>query len=155
MAPHPDSLLDFDRARRKALIQDVLGLITGEPADLLPFEEVRRQLRLHNSHFIGLHEVPLDMIVGSVGRYRDFTRTFLPRRDSLRARWAAVDDRVKTSGLPPVELYQVGGAYFVRDGNHRVSIAHAQHAPSIEAFVWQYDTEVPVDPETDLDDLLI
>jgi len=156
MAPHPDSLLDFDRARRKALIQDVLGLITGESADLLPFEEVRRQLRLHNSHFIGLHEVPLDMIVGSVGRYRDFTRTFLPRRDSLRARWAAVDDRVKTSGgLPPVELYQVGDAYFVRDGNHRVSIAHAQHAPSIEAFVWEYDTEVPVDPETDLDDLLI
>jgi hypothetical protein len=74
----------------------------------------------------------------------------------LRARWAAVDDRVKTSGgLPPVELYQVGDAYFVRDGNHRVSIAHAQDSPSIEAFVWEYDTEVPVDPETDLDDLLI
>lgn len=155
MAPHPDSLLDFDRARRKALVREVLGLITGEPADLLPFEEVRRQLRLHNSHFRGLHEVPLDVIVGSVGRYRDFTRTFFPRSDSLRSRWAAVDDRVRTSGLPPVELYQVGGAYFVRDGNHRVSIARAQNSPGIEAFVWEYDTEVSVDPEINLDDLLI
>ena len=155
MPPQPDSLQDFDRARRKALVQDVLGLIAQKSSDLLPFEEVRRQLRLQNSHFVGLQEVPLDQIVGSVGRYRDFTRTFLPRRDELRQRWASVEDQVKTGGLPPVKLYQVGDTYYVLDGNHRISIARAQDASSIEAYVWEFETGVRLNPGLELDDLLI
>jgi hypothetical protein len=156
MTPQLESLRDFDRARRKALVQRILGSFSHRSLDLMPFEQVREQLRLSNRHFRGLHEIPLDQIVGSVGRYHDFTRTFLPRSDELRERWAAVEDRVVTGGgLPPVELYQVGDAYFVRDGNHRVSVARAQGAPSIEAYVWEYPTPVPVAPEDDLDDLLI
>jgi hypothetical protein len=136
MSPHRDSLRDFDRARRKAFVQGILSLFTRRPLDLLPYDQVREQLRLHSRRFRGLQEVPLDEIVGSVGRYRDFTRTFLPRSNDLRERWATVEDRVKEGGLPPVELYQVGDAYFVRDGNHRVSVARVQGAPSIEAYVW-------------------
>jgi len=137
MSPHRDSLRDFDRARRKAFIQGILSLFTRRSLDLLPYDQVREQLRLYSRRFRGLQEVPLDQIVGSVGRYRDFTRTFLPRSDDLRERWATVEDRVKEGGLPPVELYQVGDAYFVRDGNHRVSVARVQGAPSIEAYVWE------------------
>ena len=156
MTPQRESLRDFDRARRKAFVQRILGFFTRRSPDLLPFEQVREQLRLSNQHFRGLQEVPLDQIVGSVGRYQDFTRTFLPRSDELRERWAAVEDQVVTGGgLPPVELYRVGDAYFVRDGNHRVSVARAQDAPSIEAYVWEYATPVPLSPEDDLDDLLI
>jgi len=132
MISHRDSLRDFDRARRKAFIQAVLNLIKKKSSDLLPFDEVRAQLRLRNPRYKGLQEVPLDQIVGSVGRYRDFTRTFLPRIADLRERWAAVEDRVKEGGLPPVELYKVGEAYFVRDGNHRVSVARAQGVPEID-----------------------
>ncbi|MCJ7622612.1 MAG: hypothetical protein MUO76_03845 [Anaerolineaceae bacterium] len=116
---------------------------------------MREQLRLRDHHFKGLQEVPLDLIVGSVGRYQDFTRTFLPRSDGLRERWAAVEDRVKEGGLPLVELYQVGEAYFVRDGNHRVSVARSLGAPDIEAFVWEYPSLVRISPDDDLDDLLI
>lgn len=155
MTPHRDSLLDFDRARRKAFVQSILSLITHKSLDLLPFEQVREQLRLRNRNFKGLQEVPLDQIVGSVGRYRDFTRTFLPRSDGLRERWAAVEDRVKEGGLPPVQLYNVGDVYFVRDGNHRVSVARAQDAPTIEAYVWEYPSLVPLNPDDDLDDLFI
>ena len=93
--------------------------------------------------------------MGSVGRYQDFTRTFLPRSDGLRERWAAVQDRVKEGGLPPVELYKVGEGYFVRDGNHRISVARAQSVPDIEAFIWEYPSLVPLSPDDDLDDLLI
>ena len=156
MTPQRESLRDFDRARRKVFVQRILSYFTGRSPDLLPFEQVREQLRLSNQHFRGLREIPLDQIVGSVDRYQDFTRTFLPRSDELRDRWAAVEDRVVTGGgLPPVKLYQVGDAYFVRDGNHRVSVARAQDAPSIEAYVWEYATPVPLAPEDDLDDLLI
>jgi hypothetical protein len=155
MTPHRDSLHDFDSARRKVFVQRILAYITRQSIDLLPFEQVREQLRLRDRHYRGLHEVPLDQIVGSVGRYQDFTRTFLPRRDELRERWAAVEDRVKEGGLPPVELYKVGEVYFVRDGNHRISVARAQRVPDIEAFVWEYPSLVPLSPDDDLDDLLI
>ena len=155
MASHRDSLRDFDSARRRAFIQRILALVTRESLDLLPFEQVREQLHLRDHYSLGLQEVPLDQIVGSVGRYRDFTRTFLPRSDGLRERWAAVEDRGKEGGLPPVELYKVGEAYFVRDGNHRVSVARAQGGPDIEAFVWEYPSLVPLSPADDLDDLLI
>ena len=155
MTTHRDSLRDFDIARRKAFVQRILAFVTRQPLDLLPFEQVREQLRLRDRHFRGLQEVPLDQIVGSVGRYQDFTRTFLPRSDGLRERWAAVEDQVKAGGLPPVELYKVGETYFVRDGNHRVSVARAQNVPDIEAFVWEYPSLVPLSPDNDLDDLLI
>jgi len=152
---HLDSLRDFDRARRKAFIQQILSLITGQSQDLLSFEEVQKRLRLRNRNYRGLQQVPLDRIVGSVGRYRDFTRTFLPRGGGLRERWAAVEDRVKEGGLPPVELFLVGDVYFVRDGNHRVSIARTQGAPTIEAYVWEYPSRVPLGPDVDPDDLFI
>ncbi len=155
MAPHPQSLRDFDRSRRKAFIQSVLNLVQSKSLELLPFEKVREQLRLRNPQYRGLQEVPLDQIVGSVGRYRDFTRTFLPRKDELRERWATVQDRVREGGLPPVSLFKVGDAYFVRDGNHRVSVARAQKAPTIQAYVWEYPSLVPLKPDDDLDALLI
>lgn len=155
MTPHRNSLRDFDSARRKAFVQKILAFVTHQSLDLLPFEQVREQLRLHDRHFRGLHEVPLNQIVGSVGRYQDFTRTFLPRSDGLRERWAAVEDRVKEGGLPPVELYKVGEAYFVRDGNHRISVARSQNVPDIEAFVWEFPSLVPLSPDDDLDDMLI
>jgi hypothetical protein len=122
---------------------------------LLPFEQVRKQFRLRDHHFRGLQEVPLDQIVGSVGRNQDFTRTFLPRSDGLRERWGAVEDRVKKGGLPPVELYKVGDTYFVRDGNHRVSVARTQSVPYIDPFVREYTSLVTLSPGDDLDDLLI
>ena len=154
MTPKRESLFDFDRARRKAFVQSILNLITRKSLDLLPFGDVREQLRLRNSHFRGLQDVPLDQIVGSVGRYRDFTRTFLPRLNELRERWARVEDQMREGGLAPIELYKVGDAYFVRDGNHRVSVARTQNAPSIEAYVWEYPSLVPLGPNDNLDDLL-
>jgi hypothetical protein len=126
MTNHRESLRDFDKSRRKAFVQRILAFITHQSLDLLPFDQVREQLRLRDRHYRGLQEIPLNQIVGSVGRYQDFTRTFLPRSDGLRERWAAVEDRVKAGGLPPVELYKVGEVYFVRDGNHRISVARAQ-----------------------------
>jgi len=146
---------EWKQARRAAFAQDVLSAFTHRPADLLPFEDVRQKLQLHNVRYLGLEDVPLDQIVGSVGRYMDFTRAFFPRQDSMQDRWRRVDQLTMTGGgLPPVELYKVGQAYFVRDGNHRVSVARQHDAPSIQAYVWEYQTRVPLEPNTDVDDLL-
>jgi len=146
---------EWEQARRSSFVQDVLGVFTPRPADLLPFEEVRQKLQLHNVRYLGLQDVPLDHIVGSVGRYKDFNRAFFPRQDELRQRWQRIDRLVTTGGgLPPVELAKVGQAYFVRDGNHRVSVARQHGTPTIEAYVWEYEARVPLEPDTDVDDLL-
>ena len=118
------ALEDFQEARKRAALKEILARFTGEPIRLLDFNDVRDKLRATEGSQKGLREVPLNAIVGSVGRYTEFTREFLPTEKVSEERWArirlaAVDPR----GLPPVELYQIGDAYFVKDGNHRISVA--------------------------------
>lgn len=89
-----------------------------------------------------------------MGRYQDFTRAFSPRKDHLQDRWWLIDRLVTTSGLPPIELYKVGQIYFVRDGNHRVSVARQRNMSTIEAYVCEFETHAPLEPDTDIDALL-
>jgi hypothetical protein len=98
---------------------------------------------------MGTRMVPLDQIVGSVGRYRDFTRSFLPRAGISPERWARIDAIMHSlEGYLPIELYKIGEVYFVRDGNHRVSVARANGLTHIEAYV----TEIETDVDLTLDD---
>ncbi len=143
---------EFNRARQRAFMQDVLASLRNKPVDLLPFEEVRKTLHLGSQTYRGLHDVPLEQIVGSVARYHDFSRAFMPRRDTLRQRWQRV--RKLQGKLKPIDLYQVGDAYFVVDGNHRVSVARQANAPTIQAHVWEYETRVPVESNDSLNDIL-
>jgi hypothetical protein len=146
---------DWKRARRAAFIQDVLATFRQRPVDLLPFEGVRGRLQLHERRYLGLQDVPLDNIIGSVGRYQNFTRDFFPRQDELEGRWRKIDQLVNVGGgLPPIELYKVGNVYFVRDGNHRVSVARQNNAPSIQAYIWEYESRVPLKQDSDVNDLL-
>lgn len=137
-------------------MSDLLSVIRGRPADLLPFEEVREHLRLR--HFVdrGLREVPLEQIVGSLGRAHEFTRAFLPRDESLRDRWTEVSRLAEgQAGYPPVELYKVGDAYFVVDGHHRVSVARFMEAPTIEARVREFLTPVAIEPDDSIEDIVL
>ncbi|MCA9998210.1 MAG: hypothetical protein KDE56_20755 [Anaerolineales bacterium] len=155
MFDYATAIKDFHEARRQARLEELFGRFTGQTLDLLAFDEVRKMLRASSQIERGLQEVPLDAIVGSVGRYRDFTRTFLPKLDSDKERWARVKVAQSRQGLPPIEVYQVGEVYFVKDGNHRVSIARQEGSPTIEAYVTEIQTAVPLTTTTDLDDLII
>lgn len=147
---------DFRNARQRASIQEVIARVMGRSNKLLSYDDVAKKLRLQSRTERGLKNIPLDAIVGSVGRYTDFTRTFLPLQDSDRERWARVKAAMSSGvGLPPIEVYQVGGAYFVLDGNHRVSIARQEGLSSIEAYVTEFKTDIHLTPETNLDDLII
>lgn len=146
---------DFRRARRKADLQEVVAHLTGRPASLLSFSEVRQRLKIEETGKRTLQEIPLDAIVGSVGRYKDFTRKFLPRLESDKERWARVKASVDSMGLQPIDVYQVGQVYFVLDGHHRVSVARQIGAQTILANVIEVHTKVPLSPEDQLDDLII
>ncbi len=151
-----ESSRHFTQARMGAFWQEVWSFLTGRSIDLLRFEEVKNRLRLRDERNLGLQEIPLDKIVGSVGRYKDFTRTFLPRTNAIRSRWQRLDAMAHgPSGFPPIEVYKIGSVYFVIDGNHRVSVAKQLGAKTIEAFVTELPTAVPIDEHLDPDDLLI
>jgi uncharacterized ParB-like nuclease family protein len=146
---------DFEQAHRAAFIQDMLSLVRYEPVDLLPFELVREKLYLGNKSYLGIQEISLDQIVGSVGRYEDFTRTFMPRKTSTRQRWEHVDSMADSGGWSPIEVYKVSDTYFVRDGNHRVSVARQLGMETIEAEIWEYSTRVPVEADDESDDIIL
>jgi nucleotide-binding universal stress UspA family protein len=150
------AIMDFRRARRKAERERLAALLRGKSADLLAFEEVRRLLKGKTGQYLGLKDIPLDAIVGSVGRYNDFTRSFLPLQDETEQRWARVQIQAdKLQGLPPIEVYQIGDAYFVRDGHHRVSVARQLGATYIQARVTHIETRVPLTPEVQPEDLIL
>jgi nucleotide-binding universal stress UspA family protein len=150
------ALRDFQRARQQAVLQQLLARFSGDGASLLPFQEVERQLHPTGERIThGTQEIQLDKIVGSVARYKDFTRSFLPKRQEDQERWAglraAMDDMV---GLPPIEVYQVGDAYFVQDGNHRVSIARGLGSKTITARVIEIKTRVLLSAADDLNEII-
>ncbi|MFQ5921531.1 MAG: universal stress protein [Anaerolineales bacterium] len=153
---YSQAVRDFRRARRKAALERVLARLAGKSTDLLSYDDVRKKLKGRETSKLELKEISLDSIVGSVGRYRDFSRGFLPRQDSDSGRWARVKVVVtELGGLPPIEVYQIVEAYFVLDGNHRVSVAREVGATHIEAYVRQVRTKVPLSPDVEPDDLII
>ncbi len=151
-----DAQLHFTYARLQADMERVLARLTGKSPDLLSYNEVRKQLKATSMSKQVLKDIPLDAIVGSVGRYTDFTRNFLPLRDSDKVRWATIEVEFDApEGLPPIEVYQIGDAYFVIDGNHRVSVARQIGATHIEALVTEVRTKVRLSPDTQPDDLIL
>jgi nucleotide-binding universal stress UspA family protein len=150
------AIQDFQAARQRASVQEILARITGKSTDLLSYEEVAEKLKLRIRTERGRQQIPLDAIVGSVGRYTDFTRTFLPRRTGDRDRWAGVKTAMEQGqGLPPIDVYKVGEAYFVIDGNHRVSIARQEKFNTIEANVTEVQTSIPITPDIQAEDLIL
>ncbi len=131
---------DWQNARRKVLYKEVVCLIKRCAVDLLSFNEVRDNLHAHQQRFLGLREIPLGKIDGSVGRYDDFDAAFMPRKDFLKERWQGVEMAMRAGKTPPIEVYQVGEDYFVVDGNHRVSVAHQLGLETIEAYVTLFST---------------
>ena len=118
----------------------------GDPkssTETLSFNDVVDALGRRGEHDRGLQLIPLDQIVGSVDKVRDFDRRFRPTSDRSRQRWERLAEKSRMGEyLPPIDVYQLGNLYFVRDGHHRVSVARAQGATEIDAHVVQIDTVV-------------
>ena len=148
--------VDFSQAMQKAFWEELKGFILRRSTPLLPFDKVKDKLEIWFVRDLGIQIVSIDSIVGSESRYRSFTRYFLPLKEDLRERWKKVVQAYYSRlNLPPVELYKVRDAYFVKDGHHRVSVARAKGIRNIEAQVYEYECDVPLDKEIDLEKLAI
>jgi hypothetical protein len=147
---------DFDRARQKALFRELLSVFRREPNELIPYHEVRRRVAPEAESYRGIRPVPVKQIVGSVDRFHDFDRAFLPRQRHTAGRWKNIDRAYHQDvRLPPVQLYKVGDVYFVKDGNHRVSVAREHGVEFIDAEVFEGHIRVPLYASMSPEELLL
>ncbi len=154
-----DAENDFLRLRRKQVLSRLARRMRFEPDDVnlvLPFDEVVSALGYVGERYLGAKVIPLESIVGSVDRTRDFDRKFRPMSPRVRARWQriAVAQR-RGEEVPPIDVYRIGDLHFVRDGHHRVSVAYAMHSSSIEAYVTEVRTRLPATDIRSRGDLIV
>jgi hypothetical protein len=144
--PAQDAQTDFSRARRRQLLARLATRLRREPGDvdlILPFEEVVEALGIRGQRSIGLKNIPLDSIVGTVDRSREFDRSFRPTSKRVRGRWQRIDEAQRRGqAMPPISVYRIGDMHFVKDGHHRVSVARARGRPDIDAYVTEILTDV-------------
>lgn len=134
---------DFTKARNRAWIRELQACLHPDKTRLLSLQDVKKLVKPKNEVYIGVKAVPIQKIIGSEGRYNDFDDCFLPLSNQLKERWVNVDTAHLTDIiLPPVQLYEIAGVYFVRDGNHRVSVAKAQGVEFIDAEIISLQSEM-------------
>ena len=154
MAIESSAMEDFSKAKRKAKFQGLLSALTWKNNNLMSLYEVTSIIKPKSETYLGMRTIPVDKIIGSEGRYHDFSSAFYPKREQLRTRWCRVDTAVMNDIiLPPISVYSLGGYYFVRDGNHRVSVAKSQGVEYIDAEVVELDTEIPIRPGMSMKEL--
>ncbi|AHK29855.1 hypothetical protein OPAG_04676 [Rhodococcus opacus PD630] len=157
--PAADAENDFTRQRRRAELSRLVSWLRREPDDvneILPFDEVVAAVGRVGERSLGLQVIPVNSIVGSVDRTRDFDRFFRPTSTRVRERWqrlAAAQRRGES--VPPIQVYRIGSMHFVSDGHHRVSIAYAMHWSTIDAYVTEIQTKISPDGIAQRGDLVI
>ena len=155
--PQSDAQFDFGRARRHRTFSQLAARLRGEPSDvnvILPFEEVLNALGRRGERRLGQQTIPLDSIVGTVDRGREFDRRFRPTSGRVRTRWERIAAAQRRGeGMPPIDVYRIGEFHFVKDGHHRVSVARALGHKDINAYVTEVLTQVGPDGAIRLRDL--
>lgn len=146
---------DFSKARNKALVNEIQHLLNPEEATLISFTDIKKLLKPKDEVYKGMQVVPIKLIVGSEGRYKDFDNHFFPKSNFLKDRWERIDmAHYQEVTLPPISLYEVGGLYFVRDGNHRVSVAKAMGCENIDAEVVSLQSEIKLKVGSTKEDMI-
>jgi hypothetical protein len=103
---------------------------------------------------VGVRSIPLDKIIGSVDRASEFDRDFHPQRRDSDARMRKLEVAFPNGDFPAISVFEVGGAYFVSDGHHRVALAHRRGQEFIEAEVVQLATNYRLSPDVDIPQLV-
>ncbi|MDR2510180.1 MAG: transcriptional regulator [Spirochaetaceae bacterium] len=138
----------FSKAQWKALVSRFQHFLHPDKDKLLSFNDVKDILRPKHQIYRGMRSVPVNLIIGSEGRYQDFNKCFAPKTHNTRQRWESIAGAsMRDIILPAVQLYEIGGVYFVRDGNHRVSVAAAQGVMEIDAEVTSLESEIKIKPD--------
>ena len=147
---------EFESARFRSLLTSLKYFLIGRNNELLSFEKIKKGFELYKQKYLGIQTIPIDVIVGSFDRYKDFDRYFLPKKVHLQQRWAKIHNLIARDViLPPVKLYKIGEIYFVIDGNHRVSVSKKLGVKYIDAEVTEFITDISITSNMDPKEIFI
>ena len=147
---------EFESARFRSLLTSLKYFLIGRNNELLSFEKIKKGFELYKQKYLGFQTIPIDVIVGSFDRYKDFDRYFLPKKAHLQQRWAKIHNLIARDVLlPPVKLYKIGEIYFVIDGNHRVSVSKKLGVKYIDAEVIEFITDISITPNMEPKEIFI
>jgi hypothetical protein len=153
--PTNDAQDDFLRARRRRMFARMSAVLRLQPGDvdvILSYDEVIAALGRVGERDLGVQNIPIDTIVGTVDRHKEFDRAFRPTSARVRPRFEQIANAQRRgASMPPIDVYRVGQLHFVRDGHHRVAVARAQGRDDIDAHVVEVVTRVPADPSISSD----
>jgi len=146
---------DFARARNKAFFNEIQHILNPEEAKLISLNDVKSLIKPNAETYMGMKVIPVAKIIGSEGRYQDFDNKFFPKNSHLKSRWEKIDDAaIRMIDLPPIKVYEIAGLYFVRDGNHRVSVAKSRGTEFIDAEVVSLQSEITIKKADNINDLI-
>ncbi|MBR5646011.1 MAG: transcriptional regulator [Treponema sp.] len=146
---------DFSKAHNKALFNEIQHFLSPEEASLIAFNDVKQLIKPINETYVGMKVIPIDKIIGSEGRYKDFDNHFFPKSNFLKTRWEKIDSaHINSIELPPIKVYEISGLYFVRDGNHRVSVAKSKGIEFIDAEVVSLQSEIKLKKPDNMKDII-
>lgn len=151
MYPHltnvRSSLADkFYALQTPARRDSIWARLTGQSTKLAIFPEEAPQ-KSPNRKFIGVQDIPVEQIVGTLNRQNDFDHKFRPLKSYLRDRWVNVYLSMENGGWSPIVVHKVGEQYYVEDGHHRVSVTRSLGMTYIQAKIWEYPAQILHAPE--------
>ncbi len=147
---------NFNNVWTRSFFKSIYKKLKREDDCLPSLEDIVDITHARNERYIGLREIPVENIIGSEGRYEDFNQGFLPKKGALKSRWSAIHRIMEEDGnLPPITVFKIDDYYWVRDGNHRVSVAKERGQLYIDAEVSEYDIDVPLTKELTFRDRVI
>ena len=146
MYPHltniRSSLADkFYALQTPARRDSIWAKLFGQSTTLAIFPEEAPQ-KSPNRKFIGVQEIPVEQIVGTLNRQSDFDHKFRPLKSYLRDRWVNAYLSLENDNWTPIVVHKVGEQYYVEDGHHRVSVARSLGRTFIEAKIWEYPVQI-------------
>jgi hypothetical protein len=126
----------FNRVMLIGYVRRFFNCLSRKSSELFSLSNLLRKGAPLNATEIGLQTIPLQLVVGSENRCKDFDNQFAPFSELNHQRWLRISDMfIKGESIPAVELIQIGQFYFVRDGHHRISVAKALGKKFIDAKV--------------------
>ena len=144
LSPTPTSLrsflsYQFSALRIQAARDRFFATLTGRIANLptLP-PDVQRGNQSRKS--LGVKNIRVDQITGTLHACDDFDHKFRPLKPHLRNRWVNAFMSLHHDTWPPIVVHKIGEQYYVEDAPHLVSVARARGMLFIEAKVWEYST---------------
>jgi hypothetical protein len=131
----------FSTLRMNALRDSLWARLIGTNRKLAIFPEQTPE-KSPNRKFIGVTEISVGLIVGTLDRHDDFDHKFRPYKSYLRDRWVNTYLALEQDGWSPIVVHKIGDNYYVEDGHHRVSVACWLGMALIQAKVWEYPIQI-------------